>query len=153
MHSCLDDLAEDGQKVKILTVVRWGLEQYDELERGLKDLAAAGVATRSLSGVSSLRLEDSASHVKSRLAGDAFPWLDLKDAATTRHSTCVTVQELISLAASSCGTSGGGNNKGASMTPSRVSGSSSGSKNTASLTVTYMNDEQVWSLRRSWYRR
>ena len=151
MHSCLDDLAEDGQKVKILTVVRWGLEQYDELERGLKDLAATGVATRSSSGVSSLRLEDSASHVESRPAGDASPRLDLKDVTTARRLTRVTVQEPISSAASSCGTSGGSNIKGASVTPSRVSGSGSSSKNTASSTVTYMNDEQVWSLRQSWY--
>ena len=77
--------------------------------------------------------------------------LDLKDVATARHSTCVMVQEPISSVASSHGTSGSGNNKGTFTTPSRVSGSSSGSKNTASLTVTYMNDEQVWSLRQSWY--
>ena len=151
MRGCLDDLAEDGQKVKIPMVVWRGLEQYDKLERGLKDLAAAGAATQSLSGVSSLRPEDSASHVESRPAGNASPRLDLKDIVTARRSTHVTAQELISSAASSCGTSSGSNNKGASTTPSHVSGSSSGSKNTASSTVTYMNDEQVWSLRQSWY--
>ena len=87
MCGCLDDLAEDRQKVKILMVVWWGLEQYDELERGLKDLAAAGAAMRSSSGVSSLHPEDSASHVESRPAADMSPQLDLKDVVTARHLT------------------------------------------------------------------
>ena len=68
IRECLEDLAEAGQTVRAPTVVRRALERYDDLERELKELAEAEVVTRSSLGMSSLRPDDSASHVGSKTA-------------------------------------------------------------------------------------
>ena len=92
-RECLEDLAEAGQTIRAPTVVRRALERYDDLERELKELAEAEAVTRSSSGMSSLRPDDSASHVGSKTAVGPSPHVDLKTIAPpSRHSAHTVTQ-------------------------------------------------------------
>ena len=139
IRECLEDLAEAGQTVRAPTVVWRALDQYDDLERELKELVEVEAVTRSLSGMSSLHPDDSVSHVGSKTAVGPSPHVDLKTIAppsrcsahTATQVTCTAVAEVPASSASS----------------SRVSGS----KVSPLLNVTYYSDEQVWRLLLSWY--
>ena len=139
IQECLEDLAEAGQTVRAPTVVRWALEQYNDLERELKELAEAEAVTWSLSGMSSLRPDDSMSHVGSKTAVGPSPHVDLKTIAPpSRRSACTATQVMHTAVAGD-------------PAPSASSSRVSGSKVSPLLNITYYSDEQVWPLLLSWY--
>ena len=139
IRECLEDLAEAGQTIRAPTVVRRALERYDDLERELKELAEAEAVTRSSSGMSSLRPDDSVSHVGSKTAVGPSPHVDLKTVVPpSRRSSCTATQVTRTAVAEV---------PASSASSSRVSGS----KASPLLNVTYYSDEQVWRLLLSWY--
>ena len=139
IQECLEDLAEAGQTVRAPTVIRQALEQYNDLERELKELVEVEAVMRSLSGMSSLRLDDSTSHVGSKMAVGPSPHVDLKTVAPpSRCSACNATQGMRTTMAEDPTLS-------ASM--SQVSGS----KVSPLLNVTYYSDKQVWPLLLLWY--
>ena len=134
IRECLEDLAEAGQTIRAPTVVRRALERYDDLERELKELAEAEAVTRSSSGISSLRPDNSASHVGSKMAVGPSPHVDLKTVVPpSRHSARTATQVTHTAVAE---------DPASSASSSRVSGS----KASPFLNVTYYSDEQVWRL-------
>ena len=100
IRECLEDLAEAGQIVRALTVVRRALEQYDDLERELKELVEAEVVTWLSSGMSSLRPDDSASHVGSKTAVGPSPHMDLKTIAPPSRRSAHTATQVMQSRAS-----------------------------------------------------
>jgi hypothetical protein len=139
IRECLEDLAEAGQTIRAPTVVRRALERYDDLERELKELAEAEAVTRSSSGMSSLRPDDSASHVGSKTAVGPSPHVDLKTVAPPSRRSARTATQVTRTAVAE--------DPASSASSSRVSGS----KASPFLNVTYYSDEQVWRLLLSWY--
>jgi hypothetical protein len=138
IRGCLEDLADAGQTIRTPTVVRHALERYDDLEGELKELAAAEAVTQSLSGMSSLRLDNSASLVGSKMAVEPSPHVDLKTVALpSRHSTCTATQGTCTIIAEG-------------PTPSASLSRGSGGKVSPPLDVTYYSTEQVWPLLLSW---
>jgi hypothetical protein len=131
VRGCLEDLANAGQTIRTPMVVWRALEQYDDLEGELKELAAAEAVTRSSSGMSSLRPDDSASLVGSKAAVEPSPHVDLKTVAPpSRHSTCTATQGMRTVVAEG-------------PTPSASSSRGSGGKVSPPLDVTYYSAEQV----------
>jgi hypothetical protein len=100
IRECLEDLADGGQSVRTPTVMRCALERYDDLERELKELAAVEAVMWSSSGMSSLRLDDSASHVRSKMAVEPSPHMDLKTVGPpSRCSTHTVTQSMYTIVA------------------------------------------------------